>query len=550
MANKLINIYESSTETPMDNISLSSFRLTRKEQLKVCCKPTYRMRKLRNKGAIVVLIINYLVISLFYYLNNYKTIYIYMTWGLAIPLVGWLADVCIGRHKMIRWSIWIMWVTFLLATISSLAAQLVESYTNTNRHITLALSLIAAVASGSFHANIIQFGLDQLQDASTDEITSFISWYVWTVISGGIIVDYTLICTNESYHILKKLLVCFCLSIAVILYFSSDNTLIKEPVTQNPFKLVYQVIKYAIKNKQPRCRSAFTYCEDDFPSRIDFGKNKYGGPFTTEQVEDVKTFFRLLPIILLGCTLGSSVFVVNQLSNESDRLIYSNIIDQPISVCYLNEFYAYMAFYTVSALIPLHELFFYPVLRKHFSWVKSHHKISLSALLQMARVIMLMAFILKARHTSLEHSGYNSTVQCIFQEDKVHVALSIDIKWMILPKLLESLSIVALLLGAAEFICCQTPYSMRGLMFGVMFGSSSLFTLIGYGLTQPLRGKLIVWGTGTISCEFWYLLLNTIFLGIVGTSFTILGKLYTRRKREDVLPNEQIFAERYYATDN
>ena len=51
-------------------------------------------------------------------------------------------------------------------------------------------------------------------------------------------------------------------------------TLIKEPVMQNPFKLMYQVIKYAIKNKQPRCRSAFTYCEDDPPSRIDFGKNK------------------------------------------------------------------------------------------------------------------------------------------------------------------------------------------------------------------------------------------------------------------------------------
>ena len=30
------------------------------------------------------------------------------------------------------------------------------------------------------------------------------------------------------------------------------------------------------------------------PSRIDYTKERYGGPFTTEQVEDVKTFVRIL----------------------------------------------------------------------------------------------------------------------------------------------------------------------------------------------------------------------------------------------------------------
>ena len=35
------------------------------------------------------------------------------------------------------------------------------------------------------------------------------------------------------------------------------------------------------------------------PGRIDFAKEKYGGPFTTEQVEDVKTFFRVLAILVV-----------------------------------------------------------------------------------------------------------------------------------------------------------------------------------------------------------------------------------------------------------
>ena len=56
----------------------------------------------------------------------------------------------------------------------------------------------------------------------------------------------------------------------------------------------YSVVRYAIKHKHPECRSTFTYCEDEPPSRMDFGKSKYGGPCTTEQVEDVKTFLRLI----------------------------------------------------------------------------------------------------------------------------------------------------------------------------------------------------------------------------------------------------------------
>jgi hypothetical protein len=87
-------------------------------------------------------------------------------------------------------------------------------------------------------------------------------------------------------------LLCLYLSILTILFFLCNNVLIKELLTPNPFRLIHNVLKYASKTKHPRLRSAFTYCEDGSPSRIDFGKSKYGGPFTTEQVEGVKTFFK------------------------------------------------------------------------------------------------------------------------------------------------------------------------------------------------------------------------------------------------------------------
>ena len=100
------------------------------------------------------------------------------------------------------------------------------------------------------------------------------------------------------------LLMCLKLTVAVSLGILFNKILIKEPVTQNPFKTVFGVMKYALKHKSPRLRSVFTYThEEDLPSHIDFGKSKYGGLFTTEQVEDVKIHLRVVLVFFVGCAL-------------------------------------------------------------------------------------------------------------------------------------------------------------------------------------------------------------------------------------------------------
>ncbi len=79
-----------------------------------------------------------------------------------------------------------------------------------------------------------------------------------------------------------------------------------DPGGNNPYKLVYKVIRFAWLHKIPVNRSAFTYCEDELPSRLDLGKSKYGGPFTTEQVEDVKVFLGILKVLL---SIGPIFFI-------------------------------------------------------------------------------------------------------------------------------------------------------------------------------------------------------------------------------------------------
>ena len=70
---------------------------------------------------------------------------------------------------------------------------------------------------------------------------------------------------------------------------------------------MYNVVKYIIQNKDPHNRSVLTYWENEIPKRIDFAKDKYGGPYSYEDVENVKTFFGILAVLAaLSLVLMSS----------------------------------------------------------------------------------------------------------------------------------------------------------------------------------------------------------------------------------------------------
>ena len=114
-----------------------------------------------------------------------------------------------------------------------------------------------------------------------------------------------------------------------------------------------------------------------------------------------------------------------------------------------------------------------------------------------------------------------------------------------IAQLLERISQAVLCISALEFLVSQTPYSMRGLMFGVGYGSIILFTSFGNLTFWLVKQQSSTWATAIISCEFWYLF--SLLLGLIVFSGLLLavGKWYKNRKREDVLPNEHIFAERY-----
>ena len=532
------------------------------------CKSFYRIRRLKDKGALLILVWCFLITGTFNFSMDQIRGLVFdiqlIVGGLTLPIAGWLADIYFGRYRVIHWSMWAMWTSIILTTASSTVAQLVpDSYNHINGYVSGVFLIAVAIGFGGFQANIIQFGIDQLCDASSIEITSFISWYIWCAYSSQVPVNIVLKILDcaqiKESQLIGCLMMCTQCSIALVSVTLLNHWLIKEPVAKNPFRLVYSVIKYAVKNKHPQCRSAFTYCEDELPSRIDFGKSKYGGPFTTEQVEDVKTFLRLIVIVLMASILfgiGIAFYLLKvQLSNQllATYTTHSDIMGRSVNKCYSEELTQQIYIFSWVIVVPFYEFVFYPLFHKCLGKLGSQIKGVLGLLLLVASIVAVMILLVVARHNTLEQivskHHHNATIQCIFHEDNGTAALSLglDYQWMAIPNILYSLSLMTLSIGALEFVISQTPYSMRGLLVGSTYGMLALFAMLTVALSFPFTKMPSIWGSGIISCGFWYTLLLGLVTVVLGSIFGVVIKYYKKRKREDVLPNEHIFAERYYA---
>ena len=546
------NLLEPVTNSIETQPSILSDTITVREQVRECFKPRYHPRSVKNKGAILVIVWCHLTMSLYTFLVYFasstysKPVYTALTIaiGLTIPFAGWLADVYFGRYKIISSSIWTMWISAMLLTTGQAALQLLN-VSNTvyfYKYFTI-FAIPLTIGLVAFQANIIQFGVDQLYDASSIEIKAFIVWSTWGILSSRWIVDTILLYASDNFKILASLLLCLNLTVAVSLNLVFKNVFIVEPVTINPFKLVYGVIKYAVKNKRPRLRSAFTFCEDEKPSRIDLGKRKYGGPFTTEQVEDVKTLFRIIIVYLIM----SAFFSNNQDFEGSVRMIFIKQVTRSPSYIYSN-------FYAIASLvlIPLNEVFVHPLFYRCLPNLTAFRKFFIGGTLQFVYYGTLLALFTYARYNFIHNTNENGTLTnvtlpCIFHGHPNFLSETLDYKWTILVEILLALSDLFVLVGGIEFYCSQVPYSMKGLLLGSVYGMAFIYVGLFQLLAIPFSIKSVTWGVGTLSCEFWHQLTLLLLLLALLTIFVLIAKWYKRRKREDVLPNEHIFAERYYS---
>ena len=487
---------------------------------------------------------------------------------LFYPLAGCLADIRCGRYKTILHSLWFMTWSGVFTCIGSIIIFLYNFYVlplKTENIVLFAIGfglptvigiLLSFSSAIAFSANIIQFGMDQLHDSPSEDSVLFIHWFVftshWGVAINKFIVPTVLFLDRYIPNTLRvvtrhavPMLALVLLGISLVIARYKREWFLIDSGSRNPYKLVYKVIKFAAQHKSPIRRSAFTYCEDELPSRMDLAKEKYGGPFTTEQVEDVKAFLGILQVLFMfGSIFMTDIAASNVLYRFSNHLSLKDLSwDQIYTRWYLIALYGYFLIGGLPNTLTVILLPIYLCVLQPFI----HHYIpGMLKCIGLGIIIRLLSLLILFLIDTIGHI-YDRTNNICFIRPYYSEPLTVSMWFVIVPYTLNALSDMLFYIAAYEFICAQSPHSMKGLLIGTFFTVKGVFQLIG---VMIILVPFTTWKykISFPSCGFVYYLVNIVVAVIGLVAYTWVARSYQYRQRDEP-DNIYRYAEEYYDRD-
>ena len=423
-------------------------------------KLKYRWSWFKKVGAAITLYNGFVVFVAFHHVwntigrgQNCMREYAFLA-GVLFPFAGWLADVYVSRYKLIRSSIFVMWISSLLLPIVYHPSILQTSYAIYSRAILL---FLLGLGTCCCQVNLIQFGIDQLKDSSSREITSYIKWYVWTYFASMVVVEFTQICTCPTHIWMSILYIPVLFSIALCIDFIFNHLLVREHVTQNPLPLIFGVLKYAAKNRYPQLRSSYVYWNNKCCSRINLAKNMFGGPFTAQQVEDVKSFFQISILTLLG-GIFLSVFTVYDwlIIQPHETALCDKIISTP---CLMKSLCFKGGYVIVTLFIPVSECVILPFIQSCLPYFKIFVRMALGGVICLLYAALISTFVVLKKldmNVSFRHCSH------LNKEDK-------PLYWFIFLSVINCTGLYTIMATGIEFICAQCPLYMKGFIIGLFY---------------------------------------------------------------------------------
>ena len=203
---------------------------------------------------------------------------------------------------------------------------------------------------------IAQFNIDQLVGASLDELSSYIYWHSINLAAAFTVFQFGR-CSIYYFLILSFVVTRVTGSLTLITFSRLRYWLETTTMIINPIKMIAEILNYAWKYNYPRNHSTLSYWEKEYPSRIDLGKKKNGGPFSGEEVENVKTVVRLILLLICvaGLTCADEVYWIIMLG--------SNPGNSSFKFCFISN--NTMKFLTSVSLLLLYQFFIHPCFYKY-----------------------------------------------------------------------------------------------------------------------------------------------------------------------------------------
>ena len=465
-----------------------------------------------------------------------STVFRFVFYYLTFPIAGWLADAKFGRQKVITMSIWLMWwgllimVPVLLLLTPNPILLLKYPYQCNEKNYILPIGgtflcasmILFYVGAAGFLPNSLPFIVDQLTDMSSLWVSSYIRLYAWAQYLGYFLGTFPLVFYNISARrpplVIVAVILLFIHSIVVIANIFCQTLFTQSQGYDDPYKTVFRVVNFARKHKVPIRRSAMTYCETSLPGRLDLGKKKYGGPFTNEEVENVKTFFRIVVVLL---SLFGYYISYSGAFNQLPNFVTCFDFNTKTSVMYHVSRLTHRM--VAILLIPTLEIIVHCCIASKFEYFlnKSFVWIGVGILLLSISNGTLSAMTASAVH--------NSTVNTT--DSAVNKILLLDAGLIQIPSFFFGLAEVMVYTSALYLICCQAPTSMRGMLIGVFFLARGCFntavdSLYSFASRSPFHCSSSLWWS-------WFT------LAIVGAAsipvYVVVAKHYKKRERQEIV---------------
>ena len=496
--------------------------------LKICIKKIHRMSYCSSKAIFWILVLfgivtsntslTYYSIALLLPSKNQLIVLRCVLSGTYIlfPILSYLGE-RFNRYRMMMSGIIVTIISYLFYIILLIMEGAIGD-TRAKDFLTYARIVLVAPAlcgTGLYVTNIPQFGASQLQFASSEHLAAFARWGTWTYFISQLVSDiivsvlmkYQYQPQIEQLCIVNGICLIMLIFCVTIIFRLRHSLIIDPPPEIDGLKLIWRVMKYSWKHKNPVRRSAFTYSEGP-PTRLDLAKERYGGPFTTKQVEEVKSFWHLIqipichflftgfyPYIVLGYQYTHCRNLID-LSKEKffDILINYKVLTEAVAA--------------IGLLFCL--LFIVSFCPKLIPSILQRIWIGLFFLLLSSLSVMVISFNVTDNLPPVEQSGSSSFNTC----DKL---------WpyylFIVPEFLSGLGVLFNLTAQLEFILAQAPHSMQSIFVGALYMEYIFpYLYITIGIT-----------TSAGRSWYFYVVLSCIQL-IITVVFTIIKRRYKYRQ--------------------
>ena len=451
---------------------------------------------------------------------------------LLLPVLSLLAHKKFGQLNMVI-------ICILIGALCSLSYIVLSVFISPASDIVTSVIVpIALTTRVYFEVLVLCFIADELteQSCKSDHFSTYIWWSNWCIYIGAMITEVSSCFFNEFnryYEIGASSAHFIFLLIIIISALSIKKWTIRYNYSVNPLKLIFDVLHFAFKNKYPLNRSALTYWEEVEPSRINMGKAKYGGNFQEKDVESVKTFFRLIPLLMVALMIYFPYQKMGRLLSEKSTIFQ----------CLL--FGTYISEYAVVIIaVPV-----YQCIIKPFCFTRIRMSILQRTGLGIALTVLgnLGFIILNLLISVPAYVKYNETM--CFLKSTINGTSHYDLitsksysHYYAIPSCINSIGVLFIITGSLEFVFAQAPLSMRGLLLGLWFSISGIYQIAGWLMIKPFKAvsEYLV-----PSCELYILIMEFLLMLLSFILFIVFSRRYKLHSSEDVF-NANYIAENYY----